>query len=60
MRSRDARDELDRVLPVLEGLQGRLGIPLSIDTTKASVAKAAIERGAEIVNDIMGSNSIRR
>lgn len=45
-------DELARVLPVLEGLQGRLRIPISIDTYKAAVAAAAIDRGAAIVNDI--------
>ncbi len=47
-------DELKRVIPVIEGLAGRLKVPISIDTTKASVAEAAIERGAEIVNDISG------
>ncbi len=47
-------DELDRVIPVIEGLMGRLQVPVSIDTTKASVAEAAIENGAEIVNDISG------
>ncbi len=46
--------ELERVLPVLEGLRGRLQIPISIDTTKYEVAQAAIERGAEIINDISG------
>jgi dihydropteroate synthase len=45
-------EELRRVMPVLQGLSGRLSIPLSIDTYKASVAKAAMEAGAEIVNDI--------
>jgi dihydropteroate synthase len=45
-------EELDRVLPVLEHLQGKLSIPISIDTTKAVVARAAIAAGAEIINDI--------
>ncbi|HEX7087750.1 MAG TPA: dihydropteroate synthase [Vicinamibacterales bacterium] len=45
-------EELARVLPVLERLQGRLRIPVSIDTYKAAVASAAIDRGASIVNDI--------
>jgi dihydropteroate synthase len=40
------------VEPVLERLAGRLNIPVSIDTYKAAVAQAAIERGAAIVNDI--------
>lgn len=49
-----AKEELDRVLPVLEGLRGKLKIPISIDTQKAEVAEAAIAAGAEIVNDISG------
>lgn len=47
-------DELSRVVPVLEKLQGRLSIPLSIDTSKAKVAKAALDLGAEIINDVTG------
>jgi dihydropteroate synthase len=49
-----ADEELRRVLPVLEGLIGRAGVPVSIDTYKARVAEAAIDRGAAIVNDISG------
>lgn len=45
-------EELRRVLPVLEGLRGRLGVPISIDTYKAAVARQAIALGATIVNDI--------
>ncbi len=41
--------ELDRVVPVLEGLAGR---PVSIDTAKAEVARRALELGAELVNDV--------
>jgi dihydropteroate synthase len=48
----DAQTELARVLPVLERLAGCLRIPLSIDTYKAEVAEAALDRGAAIVNDI--------
>ena len=44
--------ELARVLPVVTRLRGRLAIPLSIDTWKAPVAAAALEEGAEIVNDV--------
>jgi len=47
-----AEVELARVLPVLKHLRGRLKIPLSIDTWKAAVAAAALEEGAEIVNDV--------
>jgi dihydropteroate synthase len=50
----DETEELRRVLPVLERLQGRVGIPISIDTTKAVVARNAIEAGAEIINDVSG------
>ena len=55
-----AEDELRRVLPVLELLAGRLAIPLSIDTTKAIVARAAIDAGAEIINDVSALTAIRR
>ncbi len=47
------QEELDRVLPVLEWAV-RLGVPVSIDTTKAAVAKEALALGAQIVNDISG------
>jgi dihydropteroate synthase len=49
-----AADEMARVLPVLRGLDGRLRIPISIDTYKADVARAAIDAGASIVNDVSG------
>ncbi|HVS73880.1 MAG TPA: dihydropteroate synthase [Candidatus Acidoferrales bacterium] len=49
-----AAEELRRVLPVLEGLRGRLKIPISIDTQKSEVAEAALAAGAEIINDISG------
>ena len=45
----DVEEELRRVLPVLEGLAG---MPVSIDTSKAEVARRAIELGVEMVNDI--------
>jgi dihydropteroate synthase len=47
-------DELSRVMPVIEGLAGKLKIPISIDTSKASVAMAAVAAGAEIINDVTG------
>ncbi len=47
-----AEEELTRVLPVLEGLRGKLHIPISLDTQKATVAEAGIAAGAEMVNDI--------
>jgi dihydropteroate synthase len=45
-------EELRRVLPVLRGLEGRLRVPLSIDTRKAEVARVALEHGATIINDV--------
>jgi dihydropteroate synthase len=47
-----AEQELERVLPVLERLRGKLKIPISIDTQKARVAEAAVAAGAEILNDV--------
>lgn len=46
------REEMDRVLPVIEALAGEIDAPISIDTTKAAVAEAALEAGASIVNDV--------
>lgn len=50
----DVGTELQRVLPVIEGLTPHLLIPISIDTTKAEVAEQAVGAGAEIINDISG------
>jgi dihydropteroate synthase len=47
-------EERARVLPVLEALAGRLTIPISIDTYKAGVARAAVAAGATVINDISG------
>ena len=47
-------DEMSRVLPVIERLAATLSVPISIDTRKASVAKAALDAGAAIVNDTWG------
>jgi dihydropteroate synthase len=49
-----AAEELRRVIPVIEALRARIDIPISIDTSKAEVASAAIEAGASIVNDVTG------
>lgn len=48
-------EELNRVLPVIKAIRQELTIPISVDTTKAEVAKAAILSGADIVNDISGA-----
>ena len=47
-------DELRRVIPVVQNLRRKLDVPISIDTSKADVARAAIEAGASIVNDVTG------
>ena len=49
-----AEVELRRVIPVIENLRAKLDVPISIDTSKAEVARAAIEAGASIVNDVTG------
>jgi dihydropteroate synthase len=50
----EAVEERRRVLPVVEGLVKRAGVPVSIDTYKAAIADAALSSGASIVNDISG------
>jgi dihydropteroate synthase len=47
-------EERRRVLPVVEALAGRVRVPLSIDTYRASVADAALQAGAAVINDISG------
>jgi len=45
-------EELRRVMPVIEGVAGKAGVPLSIDTTKAEVARRALAAGCAMVNEI--------
>ncbi len=47
-----ADEEARRVVPVIEGLRRRGAGPLSVDTTKAAVARAALDAGADLVNDV--------
>jgi len=49
-----AQEELGRLLPVLEKLKGKIGIPISVDTTKSAVARAVLESGVSIINDVSG------
>src|SRR6266481_6437714 len=49
-----AEEELERLLPVLAALRGRMKIPISIDTQKARVAEMTIGAGAAMLNDISG------
>lgn len=50
----DEEEEARRVVPVVRALAGRVGVPISIDTTKPKVARLALEAGAAVVNDIRG------
>lgn len=49
-----ADEELRRVMPVIAAVADRIGVPISIDTSKAAVAREAIQAGAEIINDVTG------
>lgn len=55
-REVSAAEELDRIMPVIERLSGRLHCAISVDTWKSSVADAAVSAGAEIINDVSGFN----
>jgi dihydropteroate synthase len=52
-----ADEELRRVVPVVERLGATTNVPLSIDTTKAAVARAALDAGATVVNDVSAGRS---
>ncbi len=45
-------EEIRRIAPVIESLAGQISAPISVDTTKASVARRALEAGASMINDI--------
>ncbi|MBP0000913.1 MAG: dihydropteroate synthase [Cyanobacteria bacterium SID2] len=47
-------EEIDRVVPVIEAIRKNSSIPISIDTYRAAVAKAALDAGADLVNDVTG------
>ncbi|OUL35514.1 dihydropteroate synthase [Nostoc sp. 106C] len=47
-------EELERVLPIVRELRSEINIPISVDTTRADVAKASIAAGADMINDISG------
>lgn len=50
----DTEEEIRRVVPVIKAIASQIRIPISIDTSKAAVALAAIDAGAEIINDVTG------
>lgn len=54
------RQEIARVVPVVDALSRKLKIPISVDTTKASVAQESLEAGAEIINDISALNGDKK
>lgn len=45
-------EELDRVIPIVEAIRAKHQVPISIDTTKAEVARRALDAGADIINDV--------
>ncbi len=45
-------EELERIIPVIEGLNGQINVPISVDTYKSEVAKEALKAGASMLNDI--------
>lgn len=47
-------EELERVIPIITAIRNQFPIPISVDTTRAEVAKAAVVAGADIINDISG------
>lgn len=49
-----AEEEIRRVCPIIEGIEKRFNVAISIDTSKSEVAEKAIESGAEIINDVSG------
>ena len=53
-REVEAGEELARLLPVLSGVRRQSSIPISIDTRKAAVARAALDAGADLLNDVSG------
>ncbi|MBD2679495.1 MULTISPECIES: dihydropteroate synthase [Nostoc] len=50
------QEELDRVLSVLQVLRREISVPISVDTTRAAVARASTEAGADMINDISGGS----
>jgi dihydropteroate synthase len=53
----EEEEELRRVIPVIEVLTGRIKIPISIDTMKPTVARAALQAGASLVNDVAANRA---
>jgi dihydropteroate synthase len=47
-----AQEEIERVVPLIEAIAGRIGVPLSVDTSKPDVMRAAVAAGATMLNDV--------
>ncbi len=56
----DAETEIARVVPVIEALARRYDCIISIDTYRAATARAAVNAGAHVVNDVWGSSANRK
>ena len=52
VREISEKEEIDRVIPLIEGIRAKSSGMISVDTSKSAVAKAAIKAGANIVNDV--------
>ncbi|AST94469.1 dihydropteroate synthase [Sutcliffiella cohnii] len=50
-------EEIERVVPVIEALTSEINVPISIDTYKSEVARASLQAGAHIINDIWGAKA---
>ncbi len=50
----EVAEEIGRVVPVIQAIASRVRVPISVDTSKAAVAEAAIEAGASMINDVRG------
>ncbi len=55
----DEAEELRRIIPVIEQLAGQVKVPISIDTMKPAVARAALQAGASLVNDVAANREDR-
>lgn len=47
-------EELERLLPVIDGILGKVPVPVSVDTTKPEVAEACLQKGVHVINDVSG------
>ncbi|HJT45700.1 MAG TPA: dihydropteroate synthase [Chthoniobacterales bacterium] len=55
-----AREEMNRVIPVIENLRSKVDLPISIDTSKSEVAAAALDAGASMINDVTAGRADKK